>query len=778
MDPELEQRQVDSQKTVYVKYPSSSKAPNPVIAAKLEDIAKYKKEYIPFQRLLNGQESTESLIRRYLLFLEYWSQCEQTINEISDEYNRPILEEIISTIKAPINKGVSGDEILGIKAKISTTLLLTGTNIAKDDELFGGLASHIDKSYPEIKLITLDVKGSGDNIASVLKTIAYSLVGLSLGSSILTRNFSFDSLTEYCREYYEEEGEGITVENTLLRIVIFVKNLNAFSQPTLVKFLRMVQESGADIPFKLVLNFASFSVEYMESTLIGPLRQLLLCNTIRVTSDNTGFVDAVFRKLILEPKGPHLIFGPDVVKSLASSFVENNGSVQMYVSEIRYLIMSHFFSQPLILEVDLGVSSGKEKAGKLFQSLYQYFCQLPSLRSYMDTIREKEPETFQQIAMRLFGKQKHSEKWEYIKEHLLPRCSSEMAQFSERLSSYIGLLITMQNVIERNNNYLIENNLVLTNTTRQSLAYEKTTALVLCSYLLGDEPAFTRFAKKLCSTLTTLIPRYYVELVESLVSQVQSNPSFASFFKLIESMLQSAALFGPNGKYHYLSESPLDGLRELPVQGKIKYENSVEALVHEIETELFLLKPHNIFTVKEAQRGNYDFTNSQELLGAEIYIISKIEPAITLKPPYRAVLEEALSRAEQYIPKRGESIEKPLLVEMFKLYREAPMTINIYDYYESFEGNLDQEKYITILRRALNGLRATCISQDPAVVETINEVMEEPRGWKKMVLAIFIQHIADLKYMGFFRPISRTVDVMDKAVWKTAYVPSKHSDAP
>ena len=68
-----------------------------------------------------------------------------------------------------------------------------------------------------------------------------------------------------------------------------------------------------------------------------------------------------------------------------------------------------------------------------------------------------------------------------------------------------------------------------------------------------------------------------------------------------------------------------------------------------------------------------------------------------LRPNLRATIERGLDNYETYLanPLIENSVEQPLmpptLTHLFKLYKEAPTTINLYDFYQAFKSTLDEK---------------------------------------------------------------------------------------
>lgn len=106
-----------------------------------------------------------------------------------------------------------------------------------------------------------------------------------------------------------------------------------------------------------------------------------------------------------------------------------------------------------------------------------------------------------------------------------------------------------------------------------------------------------------------------------------------------------------------------------------------------------------------------------------------------IRPPLRKLLEDALNDSLLYL---GDA-QRPLLVQLFNIYREAPTNINIYDFYTTFRSLLNRQDF-----------------------EDIND-----DEWNEMTYAWFIQNCSTLVLMGFLKEKPKG-DYLDKSLWRGA----------
>ncbi|CAN3372526.1 hypothetical protein DIURU_004977 [Diutina rugosa] len=107
-----------------------------------------------------------------------------------------------------------------------------------------------------------------------------------------------------------------------------------------------------------------------------------------------------------------------------------------------------------------------------------------------------------------------------------------------------------------------------------------------------------------------------------------------------------------------------------------------------------------------------------------------------IRPPLRKSLEDALNDSSLYL---GEA-QRPLLVQLFNIYREAPTNINIYDFYTTFRSLLNRQDFVDVV---------------------------DDNEWNRMTYAWFIQNCSTLVSMGFLKEKPKG-DFLDKSLWRGA----------
>ncbi|CAB4252114.1 similar to Saccharomyces cerevisiae YLL004W ORC3 Subunit of the origin recognition complex [Maudiozyma barnettii] len=101
----------------------------------------------------------------------------------------------------------------------------------------------------------------------------------------------------------------------------------------------------------------------------------------------------------------------------------------------------------------------------------------------------------------------------------------------------------------------------------------------------------------------------------------------------------------------------------------------------------------------------------------------------------------------------------PIVGELFKVYREAPIVINLFDLYTTFKVLLPRKRVLEFIR--------DYSTKDKALKKFINNNGDDDSIiFDKVVLILFMQGIHDYDNMGLTNTLSKNPDFVDKHVWR------------
>lgn len=107
-----------------------------------------------------------------------------------------------------------------------------------------------------------------------------------------------------------------------------------------------------------------------------------------------------------------------------------------------------------------------------------------------------------------------------------------------------------------------------------------------------------------------------------------------------------------------------------------------------------------------------------------------------LRPNLRQTIESALDNPEIYLKSVLTNSIDPLLRQMFKVYKEAPASINLHDFYQAFCASLTRPSSI-----------------------------KDDKEWAKVAYSWFLQCCFELMHLGIVQT-KKTGEYLEKAIWK------------
>ncbi|ODV58990.1 origin recognition complex subunit 3 ASCRUDRAFT_9750 [Ascoidea rubescens DSM 1968] len=134
--------------------------------------------------------------------------------------------------------------------------------------------------------------------------------------------------------------------------------------------------------------------------------------------------------------------------------------------------------------------------------------------------------------------------------------------------------------------------------------------------------------------------------------------------------------------------------------------------------------------------------------------------------------------------KQLSKISDPLISEMYRLYIEAPININVYDFYQAFKSTLSQPKYLANISNALDQPEISNIILDETIVKDLRVYLDINNNtklvdktndetnvdndlkWEKITLAWFLQVLEEIKNTGLIGTNRKNVEIVKKLVWK------------
>ncbi|CCH42071.1 Origin recognition complex subunit 3 [Wickerhamomyces ciferrii] len=154
-----------------------------------------------------------------------------------------------------------------------------------------------------------------------------------------------------------------------------------------------------------------------------------------------------------------------------------------------------------------------------------------------------------------------------------------------------------------------------------------------------------------------------------------------------------------------------------------------------------------------------------------------------LSPNFRSILEDSLINPELYINTRisnnSNSMEilnskiNPILSELFQIYRETNLNLNIFDFYQVFKNSLNKDEILQKIMEILddkNNILENYLNDEirfKFIYKFFNDMdISNDLKWDKLTLVWFLQKCGELIDLGFCKQIKRKGDTLEKNIWR------------
>lgn len=610
--------------------------------------------------------------------------------------------------------------------------MLPGSNIANHIRLFSQMKSELD-ALPHVHLVSINSRDCV-NFKMALNHIVKNLTEKNNKSSVTMMTavgdeedeikydkrlrYDLDIVADWCRKLVKTDPGLESLRD--MRVVISIDDADSFDVSILSSLLKMLQSYISHIPVKLILSVAT-SVEVFEEKLPRSLIRLLDGQAINACLNDS--LTTILKSTIFSKSGiQNLLLGPKLFNSLIQRQRQSLESIDVYISSLKYAYMSHYYSNPfsclhLCLDSDLQVT-----LDKLSDVLTPEHCHaLRLLGSFkfqveksLDQINSEQLEAFLTDDNHLA----------YVASMSL----QEISYYKSHMLYALNFLAAVLSAIQKQN----LNNLNTTPKSLEGLSIVDLYPLIIKGDFLSTvvyqdlKVAFSSASPPvLIATLQELFNPFVPEKFAELSDKIRSDKYWPTIMKFVD--LDDEKVKGENN----IISLPTN-LQFIPDSFKTREQITVYSKLQLRISEL-------IFTeyIENILGGNSMY---QYFLHEAFVVDSANLQENVFVPTHRAALEMALSNPSHYWGGTSTtSSNDPHLCLLYTLYRESSLFVNIYDWFSSFQAILNR---------------------DPEVDPT-NDL-----EWEKKCLALFLQGVAELKFLGIIRDSKRKFECVEKLVWR------------
>lgn len=500
------------------------------------------------------------------------------------------------------------------------------------------------------------------------------------------------------------------------RVVIVLEDTNSFANEVLNQLLQLFCVYAASVPLKVVMALSSKNVSTWISTNIAANLRLLVAGCKLVAQDNKDIGFQVVNDILLQheitPENP-LLLDAHLSLIVLGRFENSNNSIDSLITELRFAYMAHFYQLPLAALVDPDFKP----------SAFHYAAlrKLPSFKTHMEVLLHNYKE----------GEQNRSTKATEKKTLTLLLSDDEAVHrlFNEAKTTFQTYQNAVMNAVNLvhflgsgdkhrfqiyklvTNNQLI-NSVFLSDVLKRVLAYDSDRIARLAAFVHSNE-----------------IKTNIGECTDTDIISLQTQLNGATPETVVA--LLTAYLHGNKHLNMKISDNLFNEV--LTINGGI--------------SELDQLRPS--VTLEE----NY-----------ENLMINVIRPKL------RETIEVGLDEPQKYLRnalvlenaniKQYSRLAGPVLSKLYQVYKDAPVNINIWDFYVAFKLTLLKQD---VVRELHEGLAESDMTKE--LQEIVKRAESHESEWDKLVYAWFLQNCFELSSMGFLREKTKG-DYVEKMIWK------------
>lgn len=131
-----------------------------------------------------------------------------------------------------------------------------------------------------------------------------------------------------------------------------------------------------------------------------------------------------------------------------------------------------------------------------------------------------------------------------------------------------------------------------------------------------------------------------------------------------------------------------------------------------------------------------------------------------LRPKLRRSLEEALDNPAMYLGDNKKDEGSPIATHLFNVYRDAPVSINVYDFYCAFKQSVPRDSLLQALKSQLYESQA----KNDELFNAIDAIENNEEAWEKASFSWFLHTCHEFVLIGLLKERSK-VDFFEKGIW-------------
>lgn len=732
----------NAQKTHYLIDPKSRKK------AKLSNGSSKKLDFeesnhTPFCKLLD--ETPEHILHRFNLYEHIWGHQLNSIQRILNTANNELFAHLLKFIEDPISP------------KLDVAFLGLSSNTANNLRVLDDFSSYLlarPVQTQNFRIVTLNSKVCFNVKTAMREVIKQILEGPTqrsdeteyIGEEDEEQQDSKDAVkTENGDEYaaeleqeenFEDDGGRISYDFEIVedwikdytknpknsenfRIAIILEDTNGFSNDVLNQLVQLFCVYSTRAPIKLIMSLSSKNVsDWINSNITSKLRTLVSgCKFEAKENKDIGFqvINDILLQNEITPENP-LLLDARLSLIVLSRFENSNNSIDSLITELKLSYMIHFYQLPLSALVDPTFTP------QPFH--YAAIRKLPSFKTFIESQMHELKES--EIDSREVGSTR-AQILGYMKDDKMLHKLLDDAK--ARFQSYQNAVMNCVHIVHRMGNFA----------KRKFQIYKLITnnQLINSVYL---------------SDMLKKAKQFSMDELQEIIEFISGDEIIENIGNCVDDDILN------------LRKNLKDDKEGHTIEIITRYLHTNKNVNMKINDNLF----NEILTINGG-------ISEIENLGASTAIEENYENLMInlIRPKLRELIEKGLDEPQRYLrnplilehigqPNKSSRLTGPVLSKLYQVYKDAPVNINLWDFYLAFKLSLQKKELLAEITSSLSQLDTEARSKIDAIAKSVEDSESQ---WDKLVYAWFLQSCFELESMGFVREKSKG-DYVEKLIWK------------
>lgn len=649
-----------------------------------------------------------------------------------------ILTDITKLISKPCDK------------HIDTAIVVPNSSIATSSVFFQQLDLHIRRKNKHFKTVLINSKES-TTMRQILKTIVDSVT--KEPSSTVIRKINDDDLNEDLFDIADDGSDDEINQNfdkrlpfdldiveewclnqnknskkNDVRIILMFEDIDSFNISLLNRLLKLCYSFVNKIPLKFIFNVGT-NLKSFAKKLNNEMTHFLKFNHFKIEQTDT-IINKIVNDVIISED---YLLGEDLTRFILNRFTNSIKTVDEFSKILKFAKMTFFYANPL--SIIASKLFNKETDLNLTEPYFQSLRMLPSFKKYVNSIIE-EPNFNSQKVKNLLDN-------DFVLVDLL---KESFRIFSENSRHFKSIYKLSTEILSKK-------------------AFNKEKNFLEIYYKLSSKDEFVRiqFLNELISKLKENIND--LDELKEILQEISEQAENDDICQSLISKLNLNLNFNELDKLSNQKNLPFE---KLSLQLKIEFRKLKDSFFKTLDEFL-----------KRNIKGDYRIA-----VFNEIYQFNDIDVIqINLVPNFKSNLQDQLINHENYLGESKTNVEvldklnnsmDPFLSNMYKIYRETTLHLNIFDFYTSFKYSLNKDEVMKDLNTILddeNQIFENYLNDKRRfhfIYQFFNEVdITNDEKWDKITLALFLQKCEEMISCGLFKFLTKKkLDTLEKSSWK------------